>query len=73
MNLNPPNAQEHLSTNGSDWLWTVFSIMALSALLAAFATVLVSAFLYFDVFKMLTTSYRGLVERVSSTSSRSSS
>ena len=47
MNLNPPNAQEHLSTNGSDWLWTVFSIMALSALLAAFATVLVSAFLYF--------------------------
>lgn len=50
MNLNPPNAEEHLSTNGSDWLWTVFSIMALSALLAAFATVLVSASLYFHGF-----------------------
>lgn len=40
--MNPPNAEEHLSTNGSDWLWTVFSIMALSTLLAAGATIMVS-------------------------------
>ncbi|KAI0736603.1 heat shock protein 30 [Fomitopsis betulina] len=40
VHLNPPNATEHISTNGSDWLWTVFSIMGLSALLAGFATVL---------------------------------
>ena len=42
--VNPPNAEEHLSTNGSDWLWTVFSIMALSTLLAAGATIMVSFF-----------------------------
>ncbi|KZT74230.1 heat shock protein 30 [Daedalea quercina L-15889] len=40
VNINPPNAQEHVSTNGSDWLWTVFSIMALSTLLAAGATIM---------------------------------
>ena len=73
MHLNPPNATEHISTNGSDWLWTVFSIMALSALLAGFATVLVSAAPYFYPFELLTTLYRGLVDSVSSTSLRSSS
>ncbi|KZT73037.1 heat shock protein 30 [Daedalea quercina L-15889] len=40
VSVNPPDAQEHLSTNGSDWLWTVFSIMALSTLLAAVATIM---------------------------------
>ncbi|KAH9829173.1 heat shock protein 30 [Rhodofomes roseus] len=40
VNLNPPYAQEHLSTNGSDWLWTVFSIMGLGTLLAAVATIM---------------------------------
>ncbi|EPT01407.1 hypothetical protein FOMPIDRAFT_1048847 [Fomitopsis schrenkii] len=38
--VNPPNAQEHLSRNGSDWLWAVFSIMALSTLLAACAAIM---------------------------------
>ncbi|KAH9928755.1 uncharacterized protein B0H18DRAFT_1117935 [Fomitopsis serialis] len=37
---NPPYAQEHLSTNGSDWLWTVFSIMALGTLLTAGAAIM---------------------------------
>ena len=35
IHVNPPNAQEHVSTNGSDWLWAAFSIQAFS-LLAAF-------------------------------------
>ncbi|KAF7791308.1 hypothetical protein EIP86_002322 [Pleurotus ostreatoroseus] len=30
--LNPPNAQLHLSTNGSDWLWAAFCLMAASFL-----------------------------------------
>lgn len=71
VHLNPPNATEHISTNGSDWLWTVFSIMGLSALLAGFATVLVDAFLSFDTFEVLTTLHRGLAEPVSSINSRS--
>ena len=29
LNLNPPNAIEHISTHGSDWLWAAFSFMAL--------------------------------------------
>ncbi|PSR74108.1 hypothetical protein PHLCEN_2v10064 [Hermanssonia centrifuga] len=32
LNLNPPNADYHLTTNGSDWLWTAFSIFGLSLL-----------------------------------------
>ncbi|KZT03539.1 heat shock protein 30 [Laetiporus sulphureus 93-53] len=34
LRLNPPNSTFHLSTNGSDWLWAVFSIMAVSLLAA---------------------------------------
>ena len=32
LDLNPPTADYHLSTNGSDWLWAAFSIIALSLL-----------------------------------------
>ncbi|THG99183.1 hypothetical protein EW026_g3122 [Hermanssonia centrifuga] len=32
LHLNPPNADYHLTTNGSDWLWTAFSIFGLSLL-----------------------------------------
>lgn len=32
LDLNPPNADYHLSTNGSDWLWTAFCIIAVSLL-----------------------------------------
>ncbi|KIP09605.1 hypothetical protein PHLGIDRAFT_22832 [Phlebiopsis gigantea 11061_1 CR5-6] len=32
LQLNPPTADFHLSTNGSDWLWAAFSIIALSLL-----------------------------------------
>lgn len=28
LDLNPPNAQLHISTHGSDWLWSVFSFTA---------------------------------------------
>ncbi|EMD38379.1 hypothetical protein CERSUDRAFT_113539 [Gelatoporia subvermispora B] len=31
--INPPNAQLHLTTHGSDWLWAAFSIFALSLLI----------------------------------------
>ncbi|KAF8575228.1 family A G protein-coupled receptor-like protein [Ramaria rubella] len=30
---NPPNADLHISTHGSDWLWTAFAIMLLSDLI----------------------------------------
>ncbi|TKA53312.1 hypothetical protein B0A53_04330 [Rhodotorula sp. CCFEE 5036] len=32
LELNPPNANYNLTTHGSDWLWAVFSVMALSAI-----------------------------------------
>ena len=32
LNLNPPNAAEHITTHGSDWLWAAFSVFALSLL-----------------------------------------
>ncbi|GFZ43678.1 Protein FDD123 [Saitozyma sp. JCM 24511] len=33
LQVNPPNAVYHISTNGSDWLWTVFAIMTLCDLI----------------------------------------
>jgi len=38
VNINPPNANEHLSTHGSDWLWAAFSFMALCLLTALTVT-----------------------------------
>ncbi|KAI0655803.1 hypothetical protein C8Q70DRAFT_1018121 [Cubamyces menziesii] len=35
LEVNPPNATYNLSTNGSDWLWTVFSIFGLSLFIIA--------------------------------------
>lgn len=32
LDQNPPNASRHITAGGSDWLWAVFAIMALSAL-----------------------------------------
>ena len=32
LDLNPPQADLHLSTNGSDWLWAAFSFITLSLL-----------------------------------------
>ncbi|KAI0818569.1 heat shock protein 30 [Irpex lacteus] len=32
LDQNPPNADRHITPGGSDWLWAVFAIMALSAL-----------------------------------------
>lgn len=32
LDQNPPNAQRHITAGGSDWLWAVFAIMALSDL-----------------------------------------
>ncbi|PCH38030.1 heat shock protein 30 [Wolfiporia cocos MD-104 SS10] len=32
LNLNPPNADLHISTHGSDWLWAAFSVFAFSLL-----------------------------------------
>ena len=30
LDVNPPNADYHLSRAGSDWLWTVFSLFGVS-------------------------------------------
>lgn len=35
---NPPNAQEHISTNASDWLWAAFSLITLCTLVMAVFT-----------------------------------
>jgi len=32
IDTNPPNADRHITAGGSDWLWAVFAIMALSTL-----------------------------------------
>ena len=32
LDLNPPNAQEHISTHASDWLWAAFSLVTLCLL-----------------------------------------
>jgi len=32
VNVNPPNAQIHITNHGSDWLWAVFAVMLLSML-----------------------------------------
>ena len=32
LSVNPPNADYHLTTNGSDWLWAAFSIFGVSFL-----------------------------------------
>lgn len=39
---NPPNAQEHISTNASDWLWAAFSLVTLSTLVMTVFTFMVS-------------------------------
>ena len=35
LHLNPPDAQEHISTGASDWLWAAFSLITLSTLIMA--------------------------------------
>lgn len=42
VDINPPNAVEHIVTDTSDWLWTAFSIILLSTLVMAFLTFMVS-------------------------------
>ena len=32
LDQNPPNADRNITAGGSDWLWAVFAVMALSAL-----------------------------------------
>ena len=32
LDTNPPNADRHITSGGSDWLWAVFAIMALADL-----------------------------------------
>ncbi|KAI0781009.1 hypothetical protein BD413DRAFT_17876 [Trametes elegans] len=38
LDQNPPNADRHITSGGSDWLWAVFAIMALSDLIMIFWT-----------------------------------
>lgn len=41
---NPPNADRHITSGGSDWLWAVFAVMAISDLIMVFWTFRVSLF-----------------------------
>lgn len=43
VNTNPPNAAEHLSAHGSDWLWAAFSLITLCLLVVTCVTFMVSA------------------------------
>ena len=43
LDLNPPNAQLHISTHGSDWLWSVFSFTAFVLLVVVGLSFVVSA------------------------------
>ena len=43
LNLNPPNAQLHISTNGSDWLWSAFSLITFVLLIVIGLNFTVSA------------------------------
>lgn len=36
LDLNPPNADIHISTHGSDWLWAAFSLITLGLLVTVF-------------------------------------
>lgn len=36
LDLNPPNADLHISVHGSDWLWAAFSVFGLSLLITIF-------------------------------------
>ncbi|CDO68344.1 hypothetical protein BN946_scf184799.g71 [Trametes cinnabarina] len=38
LDQNPPNADRHITSGGSDWLWAVFAVMAISDLLMIFWT-----------------------------------
>lgn len=42
LDLNPPNAQEHISAHASDWLWAAFSLITLCLLGITGLTFLVS-------------------------------
>lgn len=42
LQLNPPNADLHISTHASDWLWSAFSVFALSMLVMVVLDFLVS-------------------------------
>lgn len=55
LDLNPPNADYHLSTHGSDWLWAAFCIFAVSLLTMVVLNFLVSSCVTFSkVAQMLT-------------------
>ena len=41
LGLNPPDAQEHISTNASDWLWAAFSFITLCTLIMSVFTFMV--------------------------------
>lgn len=32
LDVNPPNADAHITVRGSDWLWAVFAVMLASAI-----------------------------------------
>lgn len=40
--INPPNADEHLTTPASDWLWAAFSLMGVCFLATLCWSVMVS-------------------------------
>ncbi|KAF9222397.1 family A G protein-coupled receptor-like protein [Gyrodon lividus] len=40
LQVNPPSGDAHITTNASNWLWAVFSIMLLSLLISVFWTAL---------------------------------
>lgn len=52
LDQNPPNADRHLTSGGSDWLWAVTAIMALSTLGMVFWQYTVSP-LFYDILQKI--------------------
>jgi bacteriorhodopsin len=43
LDLNPPNADEHITTGTSDWLWAAFSLVTLCLVFITGFTFMVSS------------------------------
>ena len=57
LQLNPPNADLHISTNGSDWLWAAFSFITFGLLVTIVLDFLVRAHNIVRLYVHLTNGY----------------
>ena len=76
LDINPPNADRHITAGGSDWLWAVFAIMLISDIVMVFWTFSVSLCSGHGcrrMYQLMLVACRDRAERVCSTRSLSPS